>query len=161
MLVQQSATISTCGLGKISPGTVHFKSIVGIGLAENCVVGLKMYVLFPSQALCHYHEPILTLQYMCSTLQPYIHVIWANSAPELLIFCQNWGLTWQKWCFRIKIPCMIRILGFINLAYELILTFHCSCTSLQPYAHVTWAKSVLELFLLESKLGTDMAEMVF
>ena len=56
-----------------------------------------------------------------------------------------------------KKPSTIPISGFVNLAYEPILILECLCSNLQPFAHVNWAKSALELLVFVkngSQLGT-------
>ena len=48
---------------------------------------------------------------------------------------------------------MIPILGFINLGNVVILKFKWYITSLQPYTHMFWARTVTKMCLFASKMG--------
>ena len=97
MLLQLSTTICTCYLGQNHLRIGHFWPYLGVSLALNSVVWMKKPFTIPIQRSVDLsYEPHLILECFCSSLQPCLHVIWAKSALELLVFGQNWGSAWQK-----------------------------------------------------------------
>ena len=112
-------------------------------------------------------ESILTLECFCSSLQSCTHVIWARVAIKFSIFGQILGLAWHKMvCLGEKNPCIIVKKSMYNSHPRLykscswtILTLECFCSNLQPFAHVIWAESPLELLFL-AKIWVNLAENV-
>ena len=94
-----SAAISShlnMSFGPNQPWSCLFLANIGGQLGRKCCSWLKMPCTIPIPVVmilvC---KPILTLECFCSYLQPYLCVILARIAPELVIFCQIWGSAWQ------------------------------------------------------------------
>ena len=76
------------------------------------------------------------------------HVWFQPELPWNCLFLAKFGgRLGMKWCVWMEKPCTIPIPGFINLAHKPILSVECFCSNLQPFAHVIWAKSALELIV--------------
>ena len=96
LLLQQSPTICTCHLGQISPGATCFCPTLGVSLAENVEVDLKMPCTLPIPVVIIIaYESILTLECFCSCLQPCAYIIRAKLALEFVTIVQIWGSAWQ------------------------------------------------------------------
>ena len=120
------------------------------GLAWQKMLWLAYNAMYDSHPRL-YNPPLwtnLTFECFCSSLQSCTHVIWARVALKLSVFGQIWGQLGTKLSVWMKRPCTIPIPGFINLAHEPILTLKCFRSIFQPFAHVIWAKSALELLVL-------------
>ena len=102
---------------------------------------------------------MLTLECFYSSLQSCTYVIWARVALKLSVFGQIWGQLGTKLSVWMKRPCTIPIPGFINLAHEPIWTLECFRSIFQPFAHVIWAKSVLELLVFALNWGSACQKM--
>ena len=89
MLLYLCATIYTCYLDQTSPGICHSWLNLGVSLAVNGVFGWKTIHNSHPKLCRDSHEPNLTLECFCSSLQPCIDGIWAKSALELLVLGQN------------------------------------------------------------------------
>ena len=92
-LLHQSTIMHTCYLGQSNHQIVRLGPNFGLGLAvlKQCV-WMKTSCTHPIPGFLNLaHEPILTLEYFYSNLQPFAHVIWAKSVLELLAFGPNWG----------------------------------------------------------------------
>ena len=62
------------------------------------------------------------------------------------------GIKWQGWSR--KQP-MIPLPAVVNLSYKLILKFRQCSTSLEPYAHVFWARPATKLVQFPQKRGLE------
>ena len=113
MLLQQSATISTCDPSQISSGTARFLSKTGGQLGRKCCCWLKMpctiFILgfinlaIPIPGFINLADELsLTFECFCSSLQQCTHSIWAKLALGMLIFGQKWGTEWQKMLWLAK-----------------------------------------------------------
>ena len=63
------------------------------------------------------------------------------------------GYLGRKYCGRLKMPYMVTIRGFINLAHEPILTLEWFCSRLQSCVHVLWAKIASKLLVFDHIWG--------
>ena len=94
--LQQSATLRTCNLGQISPGAAHFWPKMGGQLGRRCCGWLKIPCTIPTPGfIIHVCESISTLEWFCSSLQSFAHLIWARVALKFSNFGQLWGLAWH------------------------------------------------------------------
>ena len=145
---EQSETMRACSLGQISPEAARFWPKLGVSIVENIVVGLKCHVWLPSKALKSLLVNQFWLWNASTTVYNYAHMWFGPEHPPNCPFLANFrGRLGTKWCVWMKNPCTIPIPGLINLSHEPILTLECLCSNLQPFAHVIWAKSALELLV--------------
>ena len=160
MLLQLSATICTCHLGQISPGSAHFWPKLGVSLAENVVIDLKYHKWFPFQSYaCLWTDFDFGMLQQLSAIMCICHL--GQTSPESGVFFSKFkSRLGKKWCDWIQRPCTIPPPGFVDLSHESVLTLECFRNSLEPCVHAIWAKSALELLVLGQNWGSIWQKMV-
>ena len=95
------------------------------------------------------YEILLTLEWCLSGLQSYTYVFWVIQRITRFSSGMGIGLV-EKWWGCSRNSSMIAIQGFINLAYELILTLYWYPICLLTYTYVFWVKTTTKrlMFLL-------------
>ena len=149
-------------LGPNQPWSCSFLAKTGGQLGRKCCSWLQLPCTIPIPGfIINVCKSTLTLECFCISLQPCTRVIRARVALKLSVFVQIWGQLDTKWFIWMKNPCTIPIPGFINLSHERILTLECFCSNLQPFAHVIWAKSALELLNFGLNWGSAWQKMLW
>ena len=82
--------------GPNQPWNCLFLAKTGGMLGRKCCGWLKVTCAIPIPGfIINVCELILTLECFCSSLQSFIHVIWAKVALKLFVFGQIWGSAWH------------------------------------------------------------------